>query len=148
MWKSHVSLVVQRYGHAEAQLAAQVDAGPSHMTSTGEQAGPSTDSQAYVDWHQASHTAQYASGWYYQDVQGYTQGAFTKQQLLVWRQHLPMDLLVWFIDQNGGSSHGLDLAKVLGDTKLLQSWRQANGKDVSHCFSVPNHIISLARSRN
>lgn len=146
-----MSLVVQRYGHAEAQLAAQLDAGSSQTASTGEQAGPSTDSQAYVDWQQASHTAppaQYASGWYYQDVQGYTQGAFTKQQLLVWRQYLPMDLLVWFIDQNGGSSHGLDLAKVLGDTRLLQSWRQANGKDVSHCLGVPNHIISCAYSCN
>lgn len=67
----------------------------------------------------------YASGWYYQDVQGHTQGPFTKQQLQLWRQHLPMDLSVWFIDQNGGSSHSLELAKVLGDGRLLESWRKA-----------------------
>ncbi|KAL3150323.1 hypothetical protein ABBQ32_000169 [Trebouxia sp. C0010 RCD-2024] len=67
----------------------------------------------------------YASGWYYQDVSKHVQGPFTKQQLQLWRQHLPMDLLVWFIDQNGGSSHSLDLAKVLGDGRLLERWRKA-----------------------
>jgi hypothetical protein len=72
----------------------------------------------------------YASGWYYQDVQGHTQGPFTKQQLQLWRQHLPMDLMVWFIDQNGGSSHSLELAKVLGDGRLLESWRKTQQTEV------------------
>ena len=72
----------------------------------------------------------YASGWYYQDVQGHTQGPFTKQQLQIWRQHLPMDLMVWFIDQNGGSSHSLELAKVLGDGRLLESWRKTQQTEV------------------
>ena len=72
----------------------------------------------------------YASGWYYQDVQGHTQGPFTKQQLQLWRQHLPMDLKVWFIDQSGGSSHSLELAKVLGDGRLLESWRKTQQTEV------------------
>jgi len=63
-------------------------------------------------------------------VQGHTQGPFTKQQLQLWRQHLPMDLMVWFIDQNGGSSHSLELAKVLGDGRLLESWRKTQQTEV------------------
>lgn len=55
-----------------------------------------------------------------------------------------MDLLVWYIDQNGGSSHGLDLAKVLGDVRLLQAWRQANDKDVSKpSFPATMYLCSL-----
>lgn len=123
--------------HSHAKTPAELIARALHTRNPGEEAGPSSDAAAYADyWPQPSYTAppaRYASGWYYQDVQGYTQGPFTKQQLVVWRQHLPMDLLVWFIDQNGGSSHGLDLAKVLGDGRLLQLWRQAHTKDVSAC---------------
>ena len=100
-----------------------------------DKAGPSTYIGVNAShWQHESHPpapVRYAYGWYYQDVQGYTQGPFTKQQLEVWRQHLPMDLLVWFIDQNNGSSHGMDLAKVLGDGRLLHSWRMSTGKDVS-----------------
>lgn len=46
-----------------------------------------------------------------------------------------MDLLVWFIDQNGGSSHSLDLAKVLGDGRLLERWRKAQLATVCFCLT-------------
>ena len=78
----------------------------------------------------------YAPGWYYHDIQGQTQGPFVKQQLQLWRQHLPMNLRVWFIDQNGGSSHSLELAKVLGDGKLLESWRKAQPTEVALASSL------------
>ena len=91
-----------------------------------------------VFWQPSAYHAapSYASGWYYQDVSKVTQGPFTKQQLQLWRQHLPMDLLVWFIDQNGGSSHSLELAKVLGDGRLLESWRRAQQATVCPCLHI------------
>ena len=46
-----------------------------------------------------------------------------------------MDLLVWLIDQNGGSSQGFELAKILGDGKLLESWRQT--QQVNVCSVCP-----------
>ena len=140
-------ILQQQRNSREASVPAAIVARSAHTGSTENEAGPSTDSAAPAEYSQASHAApaaQYAAGWYYQDVLGYTQGPFTKQQLVVWRQHLPMDLLVWYIDQNGGSSHGLDLAKVLGDVRLLQAWRQANGKDVSKpAFLATMHLCSL-----
>lgn len=84
----------------------------------------------------------YASGWYYQDIQGQTQGPFTKQQLQLWRQHLPMDLRVWFIDHNGGSSHSLELAKVLGDGRLLESWRKSQHTEVWVQASNTDIVVS------
>ena len=149
-------LLQQQRSSREASIPAATVARSFHTGSTESEAGPSTGS-APAEYSQASHAApaaQYAAGWYYQDILGYTQGPFTKQQLVVWRQHLPMDLLVWFIDQNGGSSHGLDLAKVLGDVRLLQAWRQANGKDVSvpsilqsctdaHCFCIHSCLLLM-----
>ena len=94
--------------------------------------------QHSVFWQPSAYHAppMYAPGWYYQDVSKTTQGPFTTQQLKLWRQHLPMDLLVWYIDENGGSSHSLELAKILGDGKLLESWRQtkqANVRSVNPC---------------
>ena len=104
----------------------QSDNGTALPQSDNGTAEPSYAQQAAY-WHPSAHhaTPVYVPGWYYQDVSARTQGPFTKQQLQLWRQHLPMDLQVWYIDQNGGSSHSLELAKVLGDGRLLESWRKA-----------------------
>ena len=100
-------------------------------------AAETSHAQLAVFWRPPAYHAApaYASGWYYQDVSKTTQGPFTKQQLQLWRQHLPMDLSVWFIDQNGGSSHSLELAKVLGDGRLLETWRRAQQATVCHCLN-------------
>ena len=97
-----------------------------------------------VYWQPSAYLAapSYASGWYYQDVSKITQGPFSKQQLQLWRQHLPMDLLVWFIDKNGGSSHSLELAKVLGDGRLLESWRKAQLATVRHRFHSTSRMFA------
>lgn len=131
-----------------AALLSETDEAPPGTNSTSdfaEAALPRRDSgaaetsyaQPAVFWQPSAYHAapSYASGWYYQDVSKITQGPFTKQQLQLWRQHLPMDLLVWFIDQNGGSSHSLELAKVLGDGRLLESWRRAQQATVCHCLN-------------
>lgn len=100
--------------------------------------------QPAVFWQPYHAAPSYASGWYYQDVSKTTQGPFTKQQLQLWRQHLPMDLLVWFIDHNGGSSHSLELAKVLGDGRLLESWKRAQQATVCPCLISVSETCMLA----
>ena len=129
-------------GHTEPEEAPPgTDTADAPQTATLPQqdskaAGTSYTQPQAAYWQPSSYHAApvYASGWYYQDVSKVTQGPFTKQQLQLWRQHLPMDLLVWFIDHNGGSSHSLELAKVLGDGRLLESWRKAQQTPVRQHF--------------
>ncbi len=63
----------------------------NELSENGSTAAQATSAPNSYYWQPGPYGSQpvYASGWYYQDIQHHTQGPFTKQQLQIWRQHLP-----------------------------------------------------------
>lgn len=46
------------------------------------------------------------SGWYYRDRSGVLHGPFGQDHLHAWRNYLPMDLLVWYVELGGAGAAG------------------------------------------
>eukprot|EP00198_Chlamydomonas_reinhardtii_P008960 XP_001698297.1 predicted protein [Chlamydomonas reinhardtii] len=68
---------------------------------------------AYSSHHtasaQAADTAATATaqrGWYYRDRSGVLHGPFGQDHLHAWRNYLPMDLLVWYVELGGAGAAG------------------------------------------
>ncbi len=74
-----------------------------------------------ADWGRALPAV--ASGFYYADLQGATQGPFQAAQLAAWRGMLPMELPVWHVDDAGQAYAAAPLAQVVGDLALLTQLR-------------------------
>ncbi|KAG2428791.1 hypothetical protein HXX76_011491 [Chlamydomonas incerta] len=99
-----------------ASAPAQKDAAPGHAhaaDAAGSAAGPaSTSADPGAAAGAPAPSAPPRSGWYYRDRSGVLHGPFCQDHLHAWRNYLPMDLLVWYVEL--GPAGGAEAAAAGG----------------------------------